>query len=112
MGLGRIFWSSLVVTCILATTPAWAENLIDAYQQAYHSDPVLAQSRAELAAQMQDKPLARSALLPHVGVVQRWASIPPTLPALAISILIAPICPTATASISLNPYSTARPGRR
>jgi len=68
MGLSRIFWSSLVVTCFLSTSPAWAENLIDAYQQAYHTDPVLAQARAELAAQMQDKPLARSALLPHVGV--------------------------------------------
>ncbi|MBU2739793.1 TolC family protein, partial [Acidithiobacillus concretivorus] len=68
MGLSRIFWSSLVVTWILGVTPAWAENLIDAYQQAYHTDPVLAQARAELSAQMQDKPLARSALLPHVGV--------------------------------------------
>lgn len=60
-------FSLLVATCLLSS-PAWAENLIDAYQQAYHTDPVLAQARAELSAQMQDKPLARAALLPHVGV--------------------------------------------
>ncbi|MHB1322156.1 MAG: TolC family outer membrane protein [Acidithiobacillus ferrivorans] len=57
----------LMATLILGTTPAWAENLIDVYQQAYQTDPILAQARAGLSAQMQDKPLARSALLPHVG---------------------------------------------
>ncbi|OCX83686.1 TolC family outer membrane protein [Acidithiobacillus thiooxidans] len=60
--------SLLAAALLLSSSSAWAENLIDAYQQAYHTDPVLAQARAELAAQMQDKPLARSALLPHVGV--------------------------------------------
>ena len=59
--------SLLMVTLVLGTTPAWAESLIEAYQQAYRTDPVLAQARAELSAQMQDTPLARSALLPHVG---------------------------------------------
>ncbi|MDD5281057.1 MAG: channel protein TolC, partial [Acidithiobacillus sp.] len=55
--------SLLASALLLSSSSAWAENLIDAYQQAYHTDPVLAQARAELAAQMQDKPLARSALL-------------------------------------------------
>lgn len=59
--------SLLMAVLILGTTPAGAESLIDAYQQAYRTDPALAQARAELSAQMQDKPLARSALLPHVG---------------------------------------------
>ncbi|MBU2759125.1 TolC family outer membrane protein [Acidithiobacillus sulfurivorans] len=60
--------SLLAAALLLSSSSAWAENLMDAYQQAYHTDPVLAQARAELSAQMQDKPLARSALLPHVGV--------------------------------------------
>ncbi|MBU2829067.1 channel protein TolC, partial [Acidithiobacillus ferriphilus] len=59
--------SLLMAVLILGATPAGAESLVEAYQQAYQTDPTLAQARAELSAQMQDKPLARSALLPHVG---------------------------------------------
>ncbi len=59
---------SLATAALLLSSSAWAENLVEAYQQAYQTNPELAQARAELSAQMQDKPLARSALLPHVGV--------------------------------------------
>ena len=61
-------FSLLIATMILGTTSAWAENLITTYQQAFNTDPALAQARAELSAQMQDKPLARSALMPHAGI--------------------------------------------
>jgi outer membrane protein len=61
-------FSLVTAILLLASTPASAENLVEAYQQAYQTDPALAQARAELQAQMQDKPLARSALLPHLGV--------------------------------------------
>jgi outer membrane protein len=44
-----------------------ADNLLEAYQQAFATDPALAQARAQLQAEMQGKPLARSALLPHLG---------------------------------------------
>ena len=60
-------WGLLLIGLATASTPAWAENLMEAYQQAYQTDPVLAQARADLRAEMQDTPLARSALLPHLG---------------------------------------------
>jgi outer membrane protein len=44
-----------------------ADNLLEAYEQAFATDPALAQARAQLQAEMQGKPLARSALLPHLG---------------------------------------------
>ncbi len=59
--------SLLLIGLATASTPAWAENLIEAYQQAYQTDPVLAHARADFRAEMQDTPLARSALLPHIG---------------------------------------------
>ncbi|MBU2842420.1 hypothetical protein, partial [Acidithiobacillus thiooxidans] len=36
--------SLLAAALLLSSSSAWAENLIDAYQQAYHTDPVLAQA--------------------------------------------------------------------
>lgn len=56
----------LPLTALLAG-PAAADNLLEAYQQAFATDPALAQARAQLQAEMQGKPLARSALLPHLG---------------------------------------------
>ncbi len=56
----------LPLTALLAG-PAAADNLLEAYRQAFATDPALAQARAELQAEMQGKPLARSALLPHLG---------------------------------------------
>jgi outer membrane protein len=45
-----------------------AGNLLEAYHQALVSDPILAQARAALDANLQNKPLARSAWWPHMGV--------------------------------------------
>ena len=47
---------------------AVAEDLLSVYQQAVQSDPRLAEARATLQAAEQDKPLARSAYLPHLGL--------------------------------------------
>ncbi|MHB8247634.1 MAG: TolC family outer membrane protein [Acidithiobacillus sp.] len=58
----------LLPLTVLFTGPAAADNLLEAYQQAFANDPALAQARAQLQAEMQGKPLARSALLPHLGV--------------------------------------------
>ena len=48
--------------------PAWADNLIDSYRQAFDSDPGIAQARATLEADMQNRPLARSAWWPHMSM--------------------------------------------
>ena len=45
-----------------------AENLLSAYHQAYRTDPALAEARAQFQATLQDKPAARAALLPHLGL--------------------------------------------
>lgn len=57
----------LLPLTVLFTGPAAADNLLEAYQHAFASDPALAQARAQLQAELQGKPLARSALLPHLG---------------------------------------------
>ncbi|MGC8503660.1 MAG: TolC family outer membrane protein [Acidithiobacillus sp.] len=57
----------LLPLAALLAGPAMADNLLEAYQQAFATDPALAQARAQLQAEMQGKPLARSALLPHLG---------------------------------------------
>lgn len=44
-----------------------AEDLATAYQQAAHSSPIIAEARAQLDADLAGKPLARSALLPHLN---------------------------------------------
>ena len=57
----------LLPLTVLFAGPAMADNLLEAYQQAFATDPALAQARDQLQAEMQGKPLARSALLPHLG---------------------------------------------
>ncbi len=52
----------------LLTAPARADNLVDCYGAALASDPAIAQARATLDADLQTKPLARSAWLPHMGL--------------------------------------------
>ncbi len=44
-----------------------AEDLQTAYKQAASTSPVIAQARAQLDADLSGKPLARSALLPHIN---------------------------------------------
>ncbi len=45
-----------------------AENLLQSWQWALHSDPTLAQAQANLDADLQSRPLARSAWWPHMGL--------------------------------------------
>ncbi len=60
----------LILFLVLTTISchAIADNLLEAYRQAYFSDHALKQAQAELLAKLQDKPLARSTLFPHLGV--------------------------------------------
>lgn len=51
---------------------ASAENLQEAYQQAFATNRVLAQAQAQLRADRQGAPLARSAWLPHLGVAANY----------------------------------------
>lgn len=57
-----VLWS----VTLAAAQPA-GENLETAYQQAAGSSPLIAQARAQLDADLAGKPLARSALLPHLN---------------------------------------------
>jgi outer membrane protein len=53
---------------VLFSQSANADNLLEAYQQALASDPIVAQAQHQLQADLQDKPLARSAWLPHINL--------------------------------------------
>ncbi|MHB8301622.1 MAG: TolC family outer membrane protein [Acidobacteriaceae bacterium] len=58
----------LVLGCsTLYATPSMADDLQTTYRQAASTSPVIAQARAQLDADLAGKPLARSALLPHLG---------------------------------------------
>jgi outer membrane protein len=71
LGRGCVLSGALLVSVLSATqqAPAQAdvEDLSTAYAQAAHSSPMLAQAQAQLDAELAGKPLARSALLPHVN---------------------------------------------
>ncbi|MEL5848886.1 MAG: TolC family outer membrane protein [Candidatus Igneacidithiobacillus chanchocoensis] len=58
----------LAAVLLLSAAGARAEDLLSAYHQAYRTDPALAEARAQLQATLQDKPAARAALLPHLGL--------------------------------------------
>ena len=58
----------LLAFWVLAAGSAMAEDLLQAYQQAFATTPALVQAQDELQAQMQDRPMARAALLPHIGI--------------------------------------------
>lgn len=69
----RLTWvfSSALLVILWNSTQAVAqttvEDLATAYQQAASSSPMIAQARAQLDAELAGKPMARSALLPHVN---------------------------------------------
>jgi outer membrane protein len=65
--LGR----QLCIAMALGLTAAvmQAEDLQTAYRQAAATSPVIAQARVQLEAELQSRPLARAALLPHVGAL-------------------------------------------
>lgn len=57
-----------VLLVLTATGVSHASDLLQAYGHALASDPALAQAQATLDADLQGKPLARSALLPHLAM--------------------------------------------
>lgn len=61
--------TTLLSSCLLLafTVSAQAESLIDVYEAAQQSDPALASAEAEFQARLQDKPIAKSALLPQIN---------------------------------------------
>ena len=69
----RLAWafSSALLAVLWSATQAVAqttvEDLAKAYQQASNTSPMIAQARAQLDAELAGKPLARSALLPHLN---------------------------------------------
>jgi outer membrane protein len=68
MRVAWVFSSALLawgVTQAMAQTAV--QDLATAYQQAASSSPMIAQARAQMDAELAGKPLARSALLPHVN---------------------------------------------
>jgi outer membrane protein len=62
LSLLMILWSATFIP-----TPLIGEDMQTVYQQAASSSPLIAQARAQLDAALAGKPLARSALLPHVN---------------------------------------------
>ena len=58
-----IFW----IAPRAASAQTSVEDLATAYQQAASTSPMIAQARAQLDAELAGKPLARSALLPHIN---------------------------------------------
>ncbi len=56
-----------VLLMMLAARGASADDLQTAYQQALASSPAIARAKAQLDADFQTRPLARAALLPHLG---------------------------------------------
>jgi outer membrane protein len=56
------------LAALLLSPAVFGEDLLSAYQAALRTDPSLAEARAKLQAAEQDKPLARSAYLPHLGL--------------------------------------------
>jgi outer membrane protein len=63
-----------VAAALLAGGPGRAENLIDVYQAALRSDPVLREAEARRMAALEAKPQARGLLLPQVDVTGQYAT--------------------------------------
>jgi outer membrane protein len=57
-----------VAVSLLGSGPARAENLVEVYQAAIQSDPVIRQAEAERLAALEAKPQARALLLPQLNV--------------------------------------------
>ncbi len=62
-----LFWLAVLGYLALHAMPTLADDLQTAYQQAAATSPVIAQARAQLDAELAGKPLAQSALLPHIN---------------------------------------------
>ncbi len=63
-----------VAAALLATSPVRAENLVEVYQAAVRSDPVLREAEARRSAALELKPQARGLLLPQVNLAGQYAT--------------------------------------
>jgi outer membrane protein len=63
----RLKLFAVVVLLMTLAASAHADDLQTAYEQALATSPTIAQAKAELDADFQTRPLARAALLPHLG---------------------------------------------
>jgi outer membrane protein len=71
--------TSLLLACsvtaaLVVCVPARAENLVDVYQAAVRSDPVLREAESRRLAALEAKPQARGLLLPQVNVTGQYAT--------------------------------------
>ncbi len=79
----RLFALGCVIACLGHSPLGTAMGLVDIYQQAVQSDPQLAAAEAKFRASGQERPIARSALLPQIDAYasiehldQRYADVP------------------------------------
>jgi outer membrane protein len=64
----------LVVGLAAGGTPAQAASLLEVYQQALQSDPLIHEAEARRLAALEAEPQARSFLLPQVGLNADWVT--------------------------------------
>lgn len=63
----RTFFLFILATGLLFSPAVFSEDLLSLYSDALRNDPVLQTAEAEYQANLQQKPIARSSLLPQVG---------------------------------------------
>lgn len=63
----QLIKTSIPLTSLLVFNPSQAQDLLTVYQSALEQDPILLQAKARYQAILQNKPLARSALLPQLN---------------------------------------------
>jgi outer membrane protein len=61
------------IACVLLSRPAGAENLLEVYQHAVQSDPLIREAEARREAALEVKPQARGLLLPQINIDGEWA---------------------------------------
>jgi len=66
--MNRIFQTAAVGAALLLSAQVQAENLLEIYEKALRSDPALREAEANMMATQEGKPLARSSLLPQLGL--------------------------------------------
>ena len=62
-----------LIVCLLLTSGASAENLLDIYRQALLTDPGIREAIANREAELQKKPQARGLLLPQIDANASWS---------------------------------------
>ena len=74
MSTRSIFLACSVTAALVAAPAVRAENLVQVYQAALRSDPVLREAEARRMAALELKPQARGLLLPQIGVTGQYAT--------------------------------------